>query len=33
LRRIEQITALDLGSLRDLACVHVAMQTRDGSRR
>jgi hypothetical protein len=33
LRRIEQITGVDLGSLRDLACVYVAMETGDISRR
>jgi hypothetical protein len=31
LRRIEQITGLDLGSLRDLAYVYVAMETGDKS--
>jgi hypothetical protein len=33
LRRIEQVTGLDLASLRDLACVYVAMETGDVARR
>jgi PucR C-terminal helix-turn-helix domain len=33
LKRIEQITALDLGSPRDLACVYVALAVEDQGRR